>query len=347
MSFYRPPDQNTAKKHRPASDNTVIITGGLGFIGRAVATLWDRHNWNIKIISKPPNNSGRITFPHHWLVVKESLSARTISRVFSPGAVIVHLAHGFPLHDVFNREPLPKKLQGQDLKKMTVERILSYCTSFKKFTRMVQQERRIAAAMACSRPSKIILMSSAAVYKANARRGITEQDPLQPRNMYGLSKVVVEKIYQDTFSDQLSTITCLRLFNAYGPTQPTNRLGSFIVTALEEIRHSRTIVINGDGSQLRDPMYIDDVAEALLQIALSSSSRKIYNIGSGHPVKLKLLVQKMARIANHKPIIQYNPEIQDGSFYANTDNLYKIGFRTKATFTYGIRQILSQSRVTP
>ena len=111
--------------------------------------------------------------------------------------------------------------------------------------------------------AKLIFLSSAAVYGNNS--DAKETSELRPVNFYGLTKLVGEKLVTESLTDWV----ILRLANVYG------KGGRGIVSKLLE---NNKIRVNGDGSQVRDFVFVEDVVEAINK---AWDWTGIYNISSG------------------------------------------------------------------
>ena len=112
---------------------------------------------------------------------------------------------------------------------------------------------------------------------------VKEDTPNRPLSLYGIHKAASEQygiVYHNNFG--MHTVS-FRIANPYGPRQQMKHskysiVGWFLRLAME----NQTIEIFGDGSQLRDYIYVDDMVEAMIQAAASErSSGEVYNLGSG------------------------------------------------------------------
>jgi len=129
---------------------------------------------------------------------------------------------------------------------------------------------------------KIVFPSSGGtVYGIPATTPIAEHHATDPICSYGINKLAIEK-YLSLFSRMKAMqYTVLRISNPYGPYQPANTGQGVISTFIHKISHDEEIEIWGDGSVIRDYVYIDDVSRAFLAAASNSSEQRIFNIGSG------------------------------------------------------------------
>lgn len=144
---------------------------------------------------------------------------------------------------------------------------------------------------------RVVLGSSGAVYGEQYKQPISEKTILNPRSPYAVSKIASE-YYVSTIGALYGIETVvLRIFNAYGPGQfvPASH-APVIPQFLRQALGGGSLIVFGDGSQTRDFVYIDDVADALSAAAMASDvDRRIINVGSGQEVSINQLVEKVAR----------------------------------------------------
>jgi len=148
-----------------------------------------------------------------------------------------------------------------------------------------------------------VLASSAAVYGEAKFLPITEDHPLNPISQYGASKIEAEKIVVSfKKSNRVQNAVCLRLFNVYGAGQNMEYAG-VITKFADRIRNKLSPIIYGNGEQTRDFISVRDAVNA---IVLSLQISGTFNIGTGHPVSIRQLADKMLKITplNIGPIYQ-------------------------------------------
>lgn len=157
---------------------------------------------------------------------------------------------------------------------------------------------KLLEAMRKTGVKKIIFSSSACVYGNPTKIPITENDPLGlQENPYGLTKVSMEQfclLYHHLYNFD---VLILRYFNPYGPGelhQPeTHAIPNFIKAALEK----KPIPLYWKGEQVRDFIYIDDLADAHL-LPLSLAGLHIYNVGTEEGSRVIDVVRKIFRLLN-------------------------------------------------
>ena len=126
----------------------------------------------------------------------------------------------------------------------------------------------------------IYFSSGGTVYGNPVQLPVTEDALLAPLSPYGTAKVAQEAACQELRSIG-HAVTILRPSNAYGPGQYLRDGFGLIRTMLEHARMGTPIEIWGDGENVRDYIYIEDVAEATLRLIQLPVDNGTYNLGSG------------------------------------------------------------------
>ena len=155
---------------------------------------------------------------------------------------------------------------------------------------------------------KVVYASSSSVYGNITKIPITETFDRKPINPYGKTKLDDEYL-SENFVKSGSEIIGLRYFNVYGLGQTLDYAG-VITKFLENISSDKPPVIFGDGSQIRDFVFVKDIARANLFAMESSITNGFFNIGTGIGISIKDLAHLMIKISNKKlnPIFDKLPE---------------------------------------
>lgn len=134
-----------------------------------------------------------------------------------------------------------------------------------------------------SRVKKVIYISSGGtVYGKNANCPINEDTLTNPITSYGVQKLTTENLlYLYNYMHGID-YSIIRLANPYGPYQRPNGILGAISTFTYKALKGEDIIVYGDGSVIRDFIYIDDVVKAIIKIANGNSIHKIFNLGSGY-----------------------------------------------------------------
>lgn len=152
----------------------------------------------------------------------------------------------------------------------------------------------LEAVRSASPQSRVIYVSSAAVYGQPERLPILESDPVNPISPYGYHKWMAELLcreYSEIFG--LQTV-CARVFSAYG-----GGLRKQIVwDAITKLGGSGEAVFHGTGKETRDFIHIDDLVEALVRLEAepTDETHEVCNVASGVETRIDTVVATVARI---------------------------------------------------
>lgn len=130
-------------------------------------------------------------------------------------------------------------------------------------------------------PKMIFASSGGAVYGIPHTRCIAETHPTHPLCSYGIVKLTVEKylaLYRELHGLEY---VALRVGNPYGPLQKLDASQGVIGVFMGRILRNQPLTVWGDGSVVRDFVYVEDVAQAFAQAAASNIPAAVLNIGSG------------------------------------------------------------------
>jgi UDP-glucose 4-epimerase len=155
--------------------------------------------------------------------------------------------------------------------------------------------------VATCRPGRVVYFSSAAVYGEDIENlAITEDTALQPRTYYGLSKITAEWILSKTCEQAGSALCLLRPATIYGPGDLETAYGpsGFLDAAVKQ----RPLTLWGDGGELRELLYIDDVIEATAVLVGSDVTGPV-NIVSGVSYTFADALDCVRRTVGHLPDI--------------------------------------------
>ena len=161
---------------------------------------------------------------------------------------------------------------------------------------------------------RVILASSATIYGNQAQQPVHEEMAPQPTVPYAVSKLAAEQFLFIIGRLAGFQTVALRLFNAYGPGQPLPPVHAPVIPQfMHQILGGGSVVVQGDGSQTRDFVYIDDVVKALMATADAVEvDQQIINIGSGLEITVNALIERIAQSVDRKANILYNRETSGG-----------------------------------
>lgn len=153
---------------------------------------------------------------------------------------------------------------------------------------------------------KVVFASSGGtVYGQPQAVPIAENHPTDPITSYGIVKLAVEK-YLALFEHLYGLdYAALRISNPYGPYQDPGGQQGVVPVFLRRLRAGQPVTIWGDGSVVRDYLYVSDLVEALKLAAGAGARQKVLNVGSGRGTSLNELVAIIARVTGERPEVKY------------------------------------------
>jgi len=171
---------------------------------------------------------------------------------------------------------------------------------------------------------KVVFASTRQIYGKPAYLPVDEEHPLQPVDVNGINKLAGEmyhRLYHQVHGIRTSV---LRLTNTYGPRmRVVDARQTFLGIWIRQLLEGSPISIYGDGRQIRDFNYVDDVVEALLLAGASpEADGKIFNLGDEHPVNLKETAELLLTLCRHGryqliPFPGDRKQIDIGDYYGN------------------------------
>lgn len=154
---------------------------------------------------------------------------------------------------------------------------------------------------ACARNSvnKVIFISSGGtVYGKDVSCPIKEESITNPISSYGIQKLMIEKLlYLYKYTSNLD-YRIVRLANPYGPYQRPNGIQGVVTTFVYNALKNGSATVYGDGSVVRDYIYIDDAIDAIFSVEKYSGVEKIFNIGSGVGTSVNQIIDDIKQVLN-------------------------------------------------
>lgn len=128
-------------------------------------------------------------------------------------------------------------------------------------------------------PASLVYLSSVQVYGRPERLPVDEDHPAQPFTTYGVAKLCAEQMLAVAGPARGTAVASLRAAFVYGPGQ---HAGNVLPRFLERVRRGEPPVVYGTGRDLRDDVYVGDVAQAV-SVALARRASGTFNVASGAP----------------------------------------------------------------
>jgi len=192
---------------------------------------------------------------------------------------------------------------------------------------------------------KVVFAGTRQVYGRPDSLPVTERHLVRPTDVNGINKAAGE-YYHLVYNNVFKVRACsLRLTNVYGPRQliKHNRqgfIGWFIRLAIE----GRTIEVYGDGSQLRDFVFVDDAADAFLRAGASDDCNgEAFNVGGEEPISHDALAKLLVSITGRGRVANVDwpadkKAIDIGDFYADSSKFRRAtGWQPSIPLAAGLR----------
>jgi len=153
---------------------------------------------------------------------------------------------------------------------------------------------------------KVVFISSGGtVYGVPRSVPIDESHPTDPLCSYGIHKLVIEKYLQLNHRIHGLDYCVVRPSNLYGPRQRLDVAQGAVAVFLDRALRGQPIQVWGDGSAVRDYLYVGDAAEALVKAAAFEGEPRLFNIGSGAGTSLTQLIQAIEALLGRPVPVEY------------------------------------------
>jgi UDP-glucose 4-epimerase len=255
-----------------------VVTGGAGFIGSNIVKQLLKQN--------------------HTPIVIDNLCRGKIERISSPDIE-------FHKIDIRNIDQLKKILKNSDgvFHQAALTDVQESFTKQEEYNDVNVKGTENIFKIAKEFNLKVVYASSSSVYGNPKKIPITENSKRDPINPYGKTKLDDEFIAEEYSKDNVSIIG-LRYFNVYGKGQ-TGSYAGVITKFINKLKENKDPIIFGSGIQVRDFIFVEDVALANISAMKSNVNNGFFNIGTGITTSIKQLAEIMIDLSNLKLEIQY------------------------------------------
>lgn len=299
----------------------VLITGGAGFLGSALANYLAERGHHVRVIDDlsagdPSVLDERVLFtrgdvrdiPKLWTVLRDiDVVYHLAARVSVPESVL------YPVeYNAVNT--------GGTVSLMT--------------------------AMRDAGVGRVVLASSATIYGEQPEQPTQETAEPHPPNPYAVSKLAAEHYVRAIGGLYQIETVILRIFNAYGPGQATPPAHAPVIPKfVKRALSGESIVIWGDGEQTRDYIYVDDVTAALAAAGEASvADGTIINVGCGQETSVNELARKISEVTGLEIYPLYN-HTKDGGVRRSVADITRarelLGWEPKVSLDEGLRRLVA------
>jgi UDP-glucose 4-epimerase len=266
--------------------NNILFLGGAGFIGSAVVKemlLKNRHA-RIVVLEPPHADTSRLNGCKVEIITGSLVDTELIDRIVADYGIthIVHLVS-------------------------TMTPASGYADYMQELYDVVLPSIRLMELCARRGIELVYFSSGGAVYGDSLDvEALRESTPLQPISYYGLSKRIMESNIRFEHRVNGLQYLILRPSNPYGHGQRTEGRQGLVAIALGHVLAGQPVTIWGDGSAVRDYIYIDDLAKAVCAVMRSCAVNEAINIGSGTGLTVKEVLGIVGDIVGKPLTVEYD-----------------------------------------
>jgi len=259
---------------------SVLLLGGGGFLGSVLAGRLCKKGWRVHVIGHSPGETTREHVIGHWGDIGDR---SLVEPILLECDIVIHLASG----------STPGSTEGKPLVEAEINLIptLKFLDIFKN----------------CGNRQMIFVSSGGTLYGNPKTVPVSEEGTFQPLSYHGAGKIAIEAFLQACAHGSGKEVTILRPSNVYGPGQPLRQGFGFVRTVLEHMRQGTEIEIWGEGSIVRDFLYIQDMINGIEAVIDAAPHTGVYNVGYGKGYSLNEVMKTVEQVCNRKPKIKYLP----------------------------------------
>ena len=256
----------------PESFSRIVLLGHTGYIGRRLAVAFGNAAPDVPIVGRSVTE----------LDLTGAEASAALERLFDPNAALVICA-------------AIKKQLGDTLDVLAQNLAITI---------------NISRALAATPVKRVVFFSSAAVYGEDVQHGtITESTPVQPTSFYGIGKFTAERMLVKATSPHAATsLLMLRPALVYGPDEPGYYYGPS--GFLQKARTGAPITLWGDGTELREFLFIDDVVQLTTRL-LFSAATGVLNVVSGASCTYAAALDAIERMTGNRPATDSRARTKD------------------------------------
>lgn len=252
----------------------ILVTGGAGFIGSHIVDRLVQEGYGVVVADNLATGKRR-NINRAANFYRADIRSRWLERVFRrerPAIVCHHAAQ----MDV--RRSVQDPMFDAETNILGTLNVLRYAIKYgvRKF---------------------IFASSGGAVYGEPEKLPVSESHPARPMSPYGISKAVGDEYLRYFYDADGMEYVSLRYANVFGPRQDPYGEAGVVAIFTQKMLQGEQPIINGNGRQTRDFVYVDDVVEANIA-ALGKEAHGIYNVGTGQETTINELFSLLAGFIN-------------------------------------------------
>ena len=155
---------------------------------------------------------------------------------------------------------------------------------------------------------RLIHCSTSEVFGSALTVPMDEYHPLKPETSYAAGKAAADLLLQSYVNMFDLDIMVIRPFNNYGPRQNTQALGAVVPVTIRRILDGKAPILQGDGQQTRDYIYVGDTVNGFIQLAMKDGMKgKDLNLGSGKETTVNEIINTICELMGYEGEIIKEP----------------------------------------
>lgn len=200
-------------------------------------------------------------------------------------------------------------LKGQDvvyhLVSTTVPTTSNQHISQELISNVIFSANLFEACIRCGVKKVVFVSSGGTVYGKESDCPLKEKTATNPISSYGVQKITIEKLlYLYRYMYGLD-YRIIRLANPYGPYQRPNGVLGAVTTFTYKALRGEKITVYGDGSVVRDFIYIDDAIKAIMKVVEGENKHRTFNLGCGYGTSIKKVLETIEKVLGIKLDVSY------------------------------------------
>jgi dTDP-glucose 4,6-dehydratase len=252
--------------------------------------------------------------------------------------------HKFIEGDIRNENLVEKLLETADVvvnfaAETHVDRSITDSSKF--VSTNIEGARVLLAKAVTADIDTFLQISTDEVYGEVLKGTASEKDPLSPRNPYAATKAGADHLARSYYVTHNLPVVITRSSNNFGPRQHPEKV---IPKFIEKATNGEQLTIYGDGSNIREWIYVKDNCSAILTALEKGTPGEIYNIGSGDKLTnvemAKAIISELGIAKDHLTFVEDRPG-HDQRYALDTEKMRSLGWETNWTFTEGLRKTIN------
>lgn len=297
----------------------ILVTGGAGFIGSHVVDALVKRKHEVIVLDDLSSGKKAFVNPVAKLIRAQVEDDKIVGLVkrLAPQA-IYHFA------------------AQKDARLSVIDPVLDARTN------IIGLLQLIKGAMQINLKRFVLASTGGAIYGGADEIPTPEEYPAHPLSPYGVSKLASEHYLHSYRHAGGFPFVSLRFANVYGPRQNPKSEAGVIAIFIRSMLEGRPPIINGDGKQTRDYVYVDDVARACLSALTAQPG--IYNIGTARETDLNQMVEMLNALLGTSFAPVYGPakmgeETRSAIAYTRAKNAF--GWEPKVAIEQGLAKTIA------